>query len=110
LILDGAQRLSTDGASVMAIAGSSLEPDRTGGHWSQKMKTFEYTVDGETQSTSEHTLTAEQIRRNAGLDPVQRYLIRLDGKNQKKLEMSDVVHMHEHMKFVTAFIGPVPVS
>ncbi len=74
------------------------------------MNTIEYTVDDEPQSTTDHTMTAEQILRRAGLDPATRYLIRIDGKNQKKLEMSDPVHMHEKMKFVTAFVGPVPVS
>jgi hypothetical protein len=33
------------------------------------MPTFQYTVDDEPQSTTEHTLTARQILQNAGLDP-----------------------------------------
>lgn len=75
-----------------------------------KMKTFEYSVDGEPQTTTEHELTAAKILSDAGLDPTQRYLIELKGKHQERLANDAVVHMHEHMKFVTAFIGPVPVS
>jgi len=48
------------------------------------MPSFDYTVDGEPQHTSEHELKAGQILSNAGLDPTQRYLIELVGKEQKK--------------------------
>jgi len=75
------------------------------------MPTFDYSVDGEAQTTTEHELTAGQILKNAGLDPAQRYLIELVGAEQKKYtDPNTVVHMHEHQKFVSAFIGPVPVS
>lgn len=73
---------------------------------------FDYTVDDEPQQTREHVLTAEQIVRNAGLDPTQRYLIQLRGKEQESFEgrMGTEIHMHEKMKFITAGIGPTPVS
>lgn len=73
--------------------------------------TFEYTVDTEAQSTHEHQLTAGQILTNAGLNPAERYLIELHGKEQvPHKDPADVIHMREHAKFISAFVGPVPVS
>ncbi len=75
------------------------------------MPTFEYTVDGEPQHTSEHELTAEAILRNAELDPSQRYLIEIKGNHQEAhRDPATRIHIHQHQRFVTAFIGPVPVS
>lgn len=72
---------------------------------------FDYTVDGEPQTTSAHELTAGQILTNAGLNPAERYLIELRGAEQVPYKNPAVeVHMHAHAKFVSAFIGPVPVS
>lgn len=76
------------------------------------MNTFEYTVDGEPQSTSAHELTPTQIITNAGLDPSQRYLVELRGSQQisYKDKPHELIHMHERQRFVTAFSGPVSVS
>jgi len=75
------------------------------------MNSFEYTVDGEVQHTTAHDLTAGQILSNAGLKPAERYLIELKGKDQVPYkDPTTLVHLHEHAKFVSAFIGPVPVS
>ncbi|HXG60636.1 MAG TPA: hypothetical protein VNO22_04640 [Planctomycetota bacterium] len=73
---------------------------------------FDYTVDGEPQETSSHQLTPRQIVKNAGLDPEQRYLIEIRGKDQTsyKDKMDEPIQIHEKQKFITAFIGPVPVS
>ena len=37
--------------------------------------TFDYTVDGEAQSTTEHVLTPTQILQAAGVDPATHYLV-----------------------------------
>lgn len=74
--------------------------------------TFDYTVDGEAQHTDKHEMTAGQILIAAKLDPAVRYLIELHGKDQVsyKDRTDAIIHMHEKQTFITAFIGPVPVS
>jgi hypothetical protein len=75
------------------------------------MPTFLYAVDGEPQQTDQHVLTVRQILSNAGVNPVERYLIELRGKEQFPLHDLDAeVHISENEKFITAFIGPVPVA
>jgi hypothetical protein len=76
------------------------------------MPVFDYTVDGEPQSTSEHVLTPNEIMKEAGIDPSTHYLIEIDGNAQKsfKDEPNFQIHMHEHAKFVTASLGPTTVS
>jgi len=72
---------------------------------------FTYTVDGEPLETDKHELTVRQILEGAGVNPAERYLIELRGDEQVPLKnLDEEVHMHEHMKFITAFIGPVPVA
>jgi hypothetical protein len=73
---------------------------------------FDYTVDDEPQSTTEHTLTPTEILRNAGIDPATHYLVQIVGHTQKsyKETPSEPIHMHEHMKFVSVFTGSTPVS
>ncbi len=72
------------------------------------MQSFDYTVDGEPQQTTSHELTPRQILENAKLDPSQRYLLELHGKEQVsyKDKLDTPIHMHEHQKFITAYIGP----
>jgi hypothetical protein len=76
------------------------------------MPTFQYTVDDEPQSTSEHILTARQILQNAGIDPSNHYLIEIEGQHKKSFEANpdEPIHMHERMKFISVFKGPTPVS
>ena len=75
------------------------------------MPTFDYTVDGEPQKTDKHQLTVREILTNAGVNPNERYLIELHGKEQVPLrDLDATVQIHEHLKFITAFIGPVPVA
>jgi hypothetical protein len=71
-----------------------------------------YSVDDEPQETSERTLTAEQILRNAGLDPATHYLVQLEGAHQVsyKDNPSATIHLHEHQRFVSNALGPTPVS
>ena len=74
--------------------------------------TFEYTVDGEEQTTHEHTLTPTQILSNAGIDPASHYLVELRGKHQVSYQgkPNEEIHMHEHQRFISVATGPTPVS
>jgi hypothetical protein len=76
------------------------------------MPTFDYTVDDEPQSTTQHDLTPNQILTHSGLDPATHYLVDIEGHNQKSFQnQPDVeIHMHEHMKFISISTGPTPVS
>jgi hypothetical protein len=76
------------------------------------MPTFEYTVDDEPQTTSEHHLTAHQILLNAGLDPATYYLVEIEGQHRKSFKDNpdEQIPMHQHMKFVSVFNGPTTVS
>lgn len=76
------------------------------------MPNFEYTLNDEEQTTSEHVLTPREILVNAGIDPDTNYLVEIEGKNQVsyKDKMDDPIHMHEKMKFVAVFTGETPVS
>lgn len=76
------------------------------------MPTFNYTVDGEDQSTTEHVLTPSQILGNAGVDPASHYLVQIEGQHRTSYEgkPDEPIHMHEHMKFISVSTGPTPVS
>jgi hypothetical protein len=76
------------------------------------MPTFEYTVDGEPQSTTEHQLTPTQILQNAKIDPALHYLVLLQGDHRQSYQgrANEAIHMHEHMKFISISTAPTPVS
>lgn len=73
---------------------------------------FDYTVDDESQTTTEHQLTPIQILTNAGIDGSNHYLVQIVGNHQEsyKDRPEFEIHMHEHMKFISVPIGPTPVS
>ena len=75
-------------------------------------KQVEFTVDGEPVTTPHHTLTADQILRLAGDDPAQRYLVLVEGRHQTsyKDRGGEEIHLRNGMTFVTASVGPTPVS
>lgn len=72
----------------------------------------QYTLDDEPQSTSEHVLTARQILTNAGLNPELYYLVHIIGHEQKSYRDNpdENIHMHEHIKFISVFVGETNVS
>lgn len=76
------------------------------------MKTFEFTVDGETQTTTEHTLKARQIISMVHTDPNSYYLIQIHGKDEESYENKpdEEIHIHEKAKFITMYTGETPVS
>jgi len=76
------------------------------------MPTFQYTVDDEPQTTTEHTLTANQILQNAGLDSATYYLVEIRGQHQESYQNKpdEPIHIHQHMKFISVFNGPTTVS
>lgn len=73
---------------------------------------FDYTVDGEPQSTTEHILTPTQILQRASIDPATHYLVQIIGNKQESYQNkpNEPIHMHEHMKFISVATGPTPVS
>lgn len=75
------------------------------------MPTFDYTVDGKPQSTTQHELTPNQILQNAGIDPATHYLVQIIGREKKSYQgNNDPIHMHEHMVFISVSTNPTPVS
>ena len=76
------------------------------------MPTFEYTVDDEPQTTTEHTLTPNQILQKAGIDSGTHYLVQIEGQHQESYQNKpdELIHMHPHMKFISVFNGPTTVS
>ena len=76
------------------------------------MPTFEYTVDDEPQTTTEHTLTASQILLKAGIDSGTHHLVEIEGQHQKSYQNKpdELIHMHQHMKFISVYDGPTTVS
>lgn len=71
-----------------------------------------YKVNDEPQETRQRELTPRQIMSNSGVNPDENYLVEIEGHHRKsyKDKTDTPIHMHEHMVFITIFIGPVPVS
>ena len=72
-----------------------------------------FKVDDVDQDTTDHILTPVRIMTKAGVDPKTHYLIQLIGeKHDKSYEgkPEEPIHMHEGMRFITASLGPTPVS
>lgn len=88
------------------VGEKNMSNEGSGGH------TITYTVDGDMQTTTEHKLTPRQILVNAHLDPSERYLLEIKGKHKESFQdrMDELIPIHEHQKFITAFVGAVPVS
>ena len=73
---------------------------------------IEYFVNDESQWTEEKELTPIQIMTNAKIDPQTNYLVEIKGTEQISFKdnPNEEIKIHEHMKFVTIYTGPVPVS
>ena len=72
---------------------------------------FHFTVDGEQLTTTEPLLTVAQILTLAGLDLNQHYLVEYaEHRINYKGRNAHVVTMHDGQVFVSAHLGPVPVS
>ena len=71
-----------------------------------------YKVDDEDQTTTEDHLTPTQILTNAGIDATQHYLVLVHGHQQDSYQnrMSEPIHMHPNLRFISVFIGTTPVS
>ncbi len=78
----------------------------------QKDVIFHYTVDGEPQTTTRHVLTPRQILANAGINPQTYYLVQIKGNVQESYKDTPdkEIHMHQHMKFISIYMGETPVS
>jgi len=79
---------------------------------SEHQHVIHYKVGDEDQTTTEPTLTPRQIMTNAGINPDENYLVEIVGRERKSFKdtPNDPIQMHDGMKFVTVFVGPVPVS
>ena len=77
-----------------------------------KEKTFTVTVDGEEVEIPRKGASPDEILVAAGLDPQKRYLIEKKGNNtvSYKDRGQDDINVHENQVFLTACLGPVPVS
>lgn len=73
---------------------------------------IEYTVDDESQSTTEKVLTATQILQNAGINPADHYLVQIEGKHQESFQEkpNEPIHMHPKMRFISVSKVPATVS
>jgi len=82
------------------------------GKESEQHPIFHYTVDDEPQTTTQHVLTPRQILTNVGLNPETYYLVQIIGNHQESYKDTPdkEIHMHQHMKFISVFIGDTPVS
>lgn len=76
------------------------------------MASFDYTVDGEAQTTDQHQLTPDQILTAAALDPATHYLVEIKGAVKESFQGKGgtELHMHQQMTFISVFTGPTPVS
>lgn len=73
-----------------------------------------YTLEGETYTTSDRTLTPRQILEHGGFDPANHYLVELRGNSGEKESFQgkpdEIIHMHPNMRFLAMSTGPTPVS
>ena len=76
------------------------------------MPTFHYSVDDEPFETHLEVMTPREILDIAKFDPQKFYLIQIEGDHDVSYEgkLDERIHMHNDMKFITAKIGPTPVS
>jgi len=88
------------------------EPERPGPHPGDREHVIHYKVGDEEQETTERTLTPSQIMSKAGINPDENYLVEIVGRERVsfKDKPNDPIEMRNGMKFVTVFVGPVPVS
>lgn len=76
-------------------------------------KTVAFTIDGEPFTTTEKALTARELLADyIHLDPATHYLIWVHGREQTSYEGDPdaVIELHEKQVFITASLGPTPVS
>ena len=72
---------------------------------------IDYKVNDEDQKTKHRKLTARQILENAGIDPTANYLAEIHPEHISfEGKPDEVIHMHQHMKFISVSIKPTPVS
>jgi hypothetical protein len=75
-----------------------------------KAHTITYYVNGESESTTQHTLTVRAILTNAGFTPAENYRLVRDTGNHTYTNLDEEVHLHEGEKFTALFQGPTPTS
>lgn len=83
-----------------------------GNNKGEKKNPVTYFLDDDPKTTNEKTLTANQILRDAGMDPTINYLKWITGEAQHsyKDRGEEPIHIHEGMKFISIHNGPMTVS
>lgn len=75
------------------------------------MTEITYKVDDAAFTTDKPELKVKKILEIAGFDPAKFYLIEVQPKEESfKGRDNEAIHMVENMLFITAKIGPTPVS
>lgn len=93
----------------MSESSSRSEPQAT---HDREREQIEFTVDTEELLTDEAVLTPRQILKLAGIDPENHFLTEIKGREQISFEgrPDEPIRMHDDMVFVSAKVGPTPVS
>jgi hypothetical protein len=75
-------------------------------------KTFTVNVDGEPVEIPRKGVTPRIILEAADLDPEKRYLIEKHGNQTTSYQgkLDEEIKVHQNQEFLTACLGPVPVS
>lgn len=71
-----------------------------------------YSVNGESQETTERKLTPMQILQKAGVNPAENYLVEIRGRERISYQNdpNSLIEIYDNEKFVTEYTGAVPVS
>jgi len=78
---------------------------------SEDSKPTNYFVNGESESTTSHKLTAGQILENAGFTPASEYELEENDHGHKTYtNPSDEVTIHEGQHFTATYTGVTPTS
>ncbi len=78
----------------------------------EKKHPITFFVDGDPKTTTEKTLTPNQIMAIAGIDTASHYLkwITGDATHSYEGKGDEVIHVHEGQKFISIHNGPMTVS
>ncbi|HTC68035.1 MAG TPA: hypothetical protein VK662_00580 [Acidothermaceae bacterium] len=60
--------------------------------------------------TSPRKTTAGELLERDGLDPAQRQLVKVEGRDTKKYAPGDELTLHPGEEFITLAVGPTPLS
>ena len=76
----------------------------------EKQQTITYSVNGESQTTTEKKLIVREILTNAGFSPAEDYQLQRDNGSKLYTNLDEEVPLHDDERFTALFKGPTPVS